>query len=117
MTAKTKQVEYHTTVEVSDWDRLVEALIKVESNGNESAVNPSGASGVLQLMECYVDEVNRIGGTDYTYEDRFDKAKSIEMFNLYNQYYNPEHDIYEAIRRHNPGAGSWYKERVFNAMK
>lgn len=111
-------IENVDTVEVvSEWDSLISALIHVESNGNDNAINPtSGASGCLQLMPIFVDEVNRVALTSYTYDDRFDREKSIEMFNEYQAHYNPERDIHEAIRRHNPTAGEWYYNRVINAM-
>lgn len=102
----------------TEWSRLVSALIKVESNGNDNAVNEvSGASGCLQLMPIYVAEANRLTNGNYTLEDRFDRIKSIEMFNIIQMHHNKHMDIEKAIKLHNPGAGQWYTERVLKQME
>ena len=61
-------------------DKLINALVKVESNGNSAAVGDGGkAVGVLQIHQGVVDDVNRICKTTYTYADRKDAKKSREM--------------------------------------
>ena len=46
---------------LSDWDRLVNAIIYVESRGNDSAIGDRGkAVGCLQIHPICVREVNRI---------------------------------------------------------
>lgn len=111
-------VQYDTVYFETEWSRLVSALIKVESNGNDKAVNESsGASGCLQLMPIYVAEANRLTNGNYTLEDRFDRTKSIEMFNVIQSHYNKDMDIEKAIHLHNPNAGQWYTERVIKAME
>lgn len=111
------QEEEAESVTVSEWDRMIDALIKVESGGKSTAVNPkTGASGILQIMPIYVKDANRISGRNYTLEDRFDPDKSLEMFCIIQNHYNPDHDIEKAIRSHNPGAGDWYYDRVMTAM-
>ena len=82
----------------SNWDRLVDAVIYVESRGNDSAVGDNGkAVGCLQIHPIMVREVNRIltsygSATAYTLEDRYSRAKSIEMFNIISEeYYCCEH--------------------------
>lgn len=112
-------IEQHDTVYVeSDWSKMVSALIQVESKGKADAVNQtSGATGILQLMPIYVAEANRISGRNYTLEDRYDPAKSIEMFEIVQGHHNPGRDIERAIRKHNPTAGDWYYKRVIKAME
>ena len=69
------------------------AIIQVESSGNDKAYNAKeDAVGCLQIRRCMVDDVNRIlarKGNDkrYTYEDRWNRLKSIEMFNIFCSYY------------------------------
>ena len=65
-------------------DRLVEALMMVESGGDSLAYNSSeDAVGVLQIRPIMVREVNRILATDsFTLKDRWSKTKSIAMFNV-----------------------------------
>jgi hypothetical protein len=81
------------------WERLVHAICMVESGCDDSARNPkSSASGRFQMLKIYVDEVNRIKGKrTYSYNDRFDPLKAREMFEIYQQYYNPNKDIDTAI--------------------
>ena len=68
---------------------LWEAICTVESNGNPRAVGDRGADGVYraagiaQIWAITVKDVNRIAGTNYTLNDRFDPEKSRQMFNLY----------------------------------
>ncbi len=97
----------------TEWDILIEALIQVESEGNPFAVGRSNDVGVLQITPIYVREVNRIMKEDvYSLDQRTDIEKSIEMFEIYQAHHNPEKDILRAIHLHNPGAGSWYRNKV-----
>lgn len=65
-------------------ERLISALIAVESNGNDYAVGDNGRSaGCLQINKCVVDDVNRVCGTAYSYADRFNREKSKEIFRHY----------------------------------
>tara|TARA_Y100000593_G_scaffold36396_1_gene70794 strand:- start:61 stop:657 length:597 start_codon:yes stop_codon:yes gene_type:complete len=73
---------------------LLSALIFVESSNNDSAYRASeGAVGCLQIRKTMVDDINRIlkrQGKDkrYTYTDRWSRDKSIQMFEIYCNYYN-----------------------------
>lgn len=63
---------------------LIPLLIQVESSGNPDAVGDGGkAVGVLQIHKIAVDDVNRIYGTEYTYQDRSDPVKSRRIAGLY----------------------------------
>lgn len=63
---------------------LVDAIIQVESRGNDSAFNAAeNAAGCLQIRPIMVREVNRLIGWEvYNLEDRWDREKSIEMFEV-----------------------------------
>tara|TARA_R110001583_G_scaffold13766_5_gene58743 strand:- start:1814 stop:2386 length:573 start_codon:yes stop_codon:yes gene_type:complete len=73
---------------------LLSAIIRVESSGNDSAYNASeDAVGCLQIRKCMVDDVNRIlrrqkSSIYFTYEDRWCRVKSVEMFDVYCKHYN-----------------------------
>jgi hypothetical protein len=73
---------------------LLDAIINVESSDNDSAYHSGeDAVGCLQIRQCMVNDVNRIlkrQGIDkrFTYFDRWNRNKSIEMFNIYVDYYN-----------------------------
>ena len=98
---KTEKVKERTIISVantddynySKWDTLVDAIIYVESRGNDSAVGDNGkAVGCLQIHPIMVREVNRLLAkydipTTYTLEDRYSREKSIEMFNIVSEEY------------------------------
>ena len=73
---------------------IISALMYVESNNNDSAYNASeDAVGILQIRQCMVDDVNRIlrkqkSPVRFTYEDRWCRYISINMFKVYCRYYN-----------------------------
>ena len=73
---------------------LLSAIIQVESSGRDSAYNAfEDAVGCLQIRQTMVNDINRIlkrqGKTKrYTYEDRWCRVKSIEMFDIYCKHYN-----------------------------
>ena len=98
------------------WNKLIKAIIQVESEGKIDTVNDfSGATGILQEMKVYVKDVNRIiGKRKYHPNDRKDSLKSIEMFNIIQNHYNPHHDIETSIELHNPNGGYKYKLKVMN---
>lgn len=103
--------------EVTEWDVFVEALIQVESEGNPFAVGKTNDLGILQITPIYVKDVNRILGEErFTLDCRVDIDKSLEMFEIYQSYYNPDRDINRAIKLHNPGAGSDYKEKILSKI-
>ncbi len=72
---------------------IINAIIQVESSGNENAYNSKeDAVGVLQIRRCMVDDVNRIlarmGSSEtYSYSDRWNRHLSIEMFDIFCTYY------------------------------
>jgi len=67
---------------------LWEAVCRVESNGNPLAVGDGGkAAGIAQIWAITVRDVNRIAGTNYTLNDRFDVEKSKAIFQLYVNHY------------------------------
>lgn len=100
------------------WKRLVHAICMVESGCDDSARNPkSSASGRFQMLKIYVDEVNRIKGKKvYSYNDRFDPLKAREMFEIYQQHYNPNKNIDRAIILHRGKKSKSYIKNVKQEM-
>lgn len=84
----TKSTEIVSSKTQTDWELFVESVIKVESSDNDSAYNKKEeAVGCLQIRPIMVDEVNRVLERDnimfrYTMEDRWDREKSVEMFEI-----------------------------------
>ena len=83
---------------IMDMDALlcvsIPILIQVESGGQpnpDTCVGDGGKSvGCLQMHKICVDDVNRISGRSYTYEDRLSREKSIEMCKIYLKHYATE---------------------------
>ena len=71
-------------------DPFLRAVIRLESNYNERAVNPhSGARGILQIMPIMIREVNKYSDVKYTWNDAFDPVKSIEIWDKIMDVKNP----------------------------
>lgn len=96
-----------------DLNRLITAIATVESELNEKAVS-SDCIGYLQIRPLLVKECNDIlkkkdSKKRYTLNDRFSKKKSIEMFYLIQEKFNPSHNIERALWVWN--AGPYAKKR------
>ena len=93
-----------TPISLRNLNDLVDAIIWVESRGDTSAYcKREDAVGVLQIRPIMLREVNRIldlqgSSTIYTLEDRWNRDKSIQMFNVIANYYH-ETSSYEKIAR------------------
>ena len=92
-------------IDTLEWDKSFEFDIKwngksilssimfVESSYNDSAYcKPEDAVGCLQIRKTMVDDINRIlkrkgSYKRYSYQDRWNRLESINMFNLYVEYY------------------------------
>jgi len=108
--------------ELTEWDKMYQRIVMVESEGDRLAYNKSGAAGEIQIKPIYVKDCNRILGYEkYTLEDRYSREKSREMFEIIQSKYNPERDIDKAILIHVSGYEGykkspqwWYLDRVKN---
>ena len=92
-------------------DTLLNAVMAVESNFDSMAYNSKeNAAGVLQIRPIMVREVNRLLGEDkYTLKDRWNKAKSIEMFNVIRSHTKNATD--EKIARNWNGGWNGHKKQ------
>lgn len=105
-------------IKIREWHLFIDALIFVESMNNDSAVGKSNDVGALQITPIYLEEANRlVGERRFTLNDRFNRYKSIEMFTIINEKYNPERSFDKALRLHNPGGGRIYREKVLKKYK
>ena len=97
---------------------LVDAIIMVESNGNDEAVGDNGnAIGCLQIWKIYhTDAVERsdIGGS---YKDCYTRAYAIKVFDAYMRRYAREawtdpkqFDAEKVARIHNGGPRGYRKD-------
>ena len=96
---------------LSDWSTLQLAIAMTESEFKPDAVGKTKDYGIYQITPIYVEELNRLLGEQvYTHNQAFDISKSVEMFNVMQEFKNPDHDIETAIYYHNKA--SWYKKKV-----
>lgn len=81
-------------------EQLIDALVKVESNGNPNAIGDNGrAIGILQIWKIVVDDVNRFSNVKYAYDDRYDEVKSREMCKKYLIHYGGKNATNEKYAR------------------
>ncbi len=90
-----------------DWEPVMNAIIQVESGGNAKAVS-GNSCGAMQITPICVAQCNiilkaRKSKKRYSLKDRFNIAKSKEMFILMQSFYNLENNIEKAIRSWNGG--------------
>lgn len=109
-----------TETKVTTIQHLVQAMIQVESEGNESIhgdlhLKDGSSVGVLQIRPIMVREVNRILKLQkkkrrYTLKDRYNREKSIEIFNIWMNFHHPQ-DSFEIIARNWNGGPKGYKKQ------
>ena len=97
---------------------LLNALIFIESSGNDSAIGDrhligNEAVGALQIRPIMVREVNRIckiigSHQHFALKDRFDRNKSIHMFMIWKDFHH-KNDNNEVIARNWNGGPRGYK--------
>ena len=109
-----------------DWEPVMNANIQIESKGNPAAVNGPYV-GVLQISPVLVKECNNIlkstgSNKRYSLSDRFNAAKSKEMFIIIQSFHNPLNSIERAIRlwsggiRYNVAKTQAYLRKVMRYM-
>ena len=100
-------------------DILLEAIIVVESNGNDSCIGDKNLGrpsvGCLQIRPIMVREVNRLLRKQkikkkYTLNDRYSRKKSIEMFYIWKDYHHSEDSDEVIARCWNGGPKGWKKK-------
>lgn len=119
---KIKEV-YVAGEELDEWTILTMAIMKTESEFDPSRIGATQGVGIMQFTPIAVEEVNRIlrleGKEDeYSHLDAFDIEKTIEMFNIIQNYHNKEQNISKAIHQHNPGGASiGYGKKVYDNIR
>lgn len=105
-----------------DWNPVMDAIIQVESEGNSKAVS-GNSCGAMQITPIMVRECNEIlrrrnSKKKYKLSDRFNVAKSKEMFVLYQSFYNRKNNVEQAIRSWNGGMNYSVRgtQRYFNKV-
>jgi len=101
---------------------LIDALIHVESRGNDSAVGDrhlvgNEAVGALQIRPIMVREVNRIlkiqkSDKRFKLSDRWDREKTIEMFLVWKNFHHKDSDFEKVARTWNGGPRGYKNPRT-----
>lgn len=99
-----------TTTQKTNWQPLIDAIIMVESKGNDKAIGVGGCVGPMQIKMILVQDCNeylKMKGINkrYTSQDRFNRQKSAEMFKLIMERYNKSNSIQKACYIWNQGCG------------
>ncbi len=109
---------------LSEWTTLTMAIMKTESEFDPSRIGATQDVGIMQFTPIAVEEVNRIlrlegsKEDEYSHLDAFDIEKTIEMFNIIQNYHNKEKNISKAIHQHNPGGASiGYGKKVYDNIR
>lgn len=104
---------------LSDWEVMILAIAKTESDFNFLARGSRNDLGLLQATEIWVEDVNRIIGEQrYSHCDALDPVKTLEMFSIIQNHYNPDKEVTRAIHLHNPGGDAiGYSVRVRNNIE
>lgn len=119
---KIKEV-YVEGEELDEWTILTMAIMKTESEFDPSRIGATQDVGIMQFTPIAVEEVNRIlrlegKEEEYSHLDAFDIEKTIEMFNIIQNYHNKEQNISKAIHQHNPGGASiGYGKKVYDNIR
>lgn len=105
--------------EIDEWTMLQMAIMKTESEFDASSIGATNDIGIFQITPIFVAEANRILGEEkYSHLDAFDIQKSIEMFNVVQDYHNEEKSISKTINVQNPGGGSiGYGKKVYDNIR
>ena len=122
-----EEIEVVDVIELTPTEKFLEALIYVESKGNDSAIGDrhlgsNYAVGVLQIRPIMVREVNRIlklKGDDYRFKlkDRYDREKSVQMFLIWKEFHHKDSDYEEIARSWNGGPKGMKNPRTYSYWK
>lgn len=83
---------------------LLDAIARVESNGNARAVGDGGrALGPYQIHESYWKDGTRFLGVDWSYDCAKDPAKARRVVRAYLLHYGKGRSLLEKARIHNGG--------------
>ena len=115
---KTNEIFILQPEPIKQFDNILYTFKMVESSNREKVVNPSGATGILQIMPIMIKEVNRIckklkNPMRFTLADRFDLPKSVQIWYIVQNYYNAGYDLKKACKVWNSRGG----EKYLNAIK
>jgi soluble lytic murein transglycosylase-like protein len=92
--------------------KLIFAICFVESSGNEKAISPCGAKGLMQIMPIVLKEYNQVTNSDIKETDLFTVKinLSIGSWYIHRLIYHYNFNLYDALRAYNGGIGNVRKD-------
>lgn len=99
--------------------KVLLSIMEEESRFKPDAINKKeDAVGLLQIRSIMVREVNSLLGENrFTDNDRTDLNKSVEIFVIYQNHFNPEWDLEKAARLWNGGRNGMNKRATIEYAK
>lgn len=102
---------------VKVFDPMLYAFQKVESNFDTDTINRLGYGGILQIGQEMIDEANRICRIEginqsFTLTDRLDSTKSVQVWYIVQNYWNPYYTLRKACHVWNPLASVRYYQKI-----
>lgn len=92
---------------------FIDAIIYKETKHNNLINHKENAVGYLQIRPIMIRDINRIVGyKKFNLKDRWNKKKSIQMFVIYQDYYNPEWDFEIGAKIWNGGPTGYLKNET-----
>jgi len=91
-------------VEPNDFERLLDAIARIESQGDPNAVGDGGrALGAYQIHRTYWQDGTELLGVDWPYRDATDSKKARRVVKAYLLHYGKGKSLIEMARIHNGG--------------
>jgi hypothetical protein len=99
------------------FDRMLYSFQAVESNFDTKVINSLGYGGILQIGQEMINEANRIckltgNPAEFTLIDRLDSTKSVQIWYIVQNYWNPSYDLMRACKVWNPLASKEYYQKI-----
>lgn len=99
----------------SAFDRLLDAIAIVESNGNPHAVGDGGrALGAYQIHRAYWKDGTKFLGVTWSYEQAKDPDKAREVVRAYLLHYGKDKGLLDKARIHNGGPRGYRKDATLS---
>jgi hypothetical protein len=97
--------------EVRQVNLLLDAIARIESNGNPQAIGDSGrALGVYQIHRSYWRDGTRLLGVNWSYDCARDPVKARQVVRAYLLHYGRGRSLLEKARIHNGGPRGYQKK-------
>ena len=97
-----RRVYIEVSQPIDRYERLIQAVVMVESSGNVLAYNAEeGAVGAFQIRQIRVDHYNRLTGKNYCLDDMYNYEIAKEVF----MYFAEMFQDFETVARRWNGSG------------